>query len=110
MTVIDGPGRGTQLPPERRKPKLAGAAQRQIREVVVEVESTSEENVLGSDDEVRCFCDKREIGETVQCEVCVGWFHFGVFKNEGRQCTGWKDLRMLFLPVGENVGIDKVGR
>ena len=39
-------------------------------------EAPSEENDLGSDGEVRCFCnDKREMGEMVQCEVCAGWFH-----------------------------------
>ena len=41
----------------------------------MEVESVSEKSDLGND-EVRSFCnDKREIGEMVQCEVCVGWFH-----------------------------------
>ena len=42
----------------------------------VEVESTSKQNDLGSDDEVRCFCNnKGRKVEMVQCEVCVGWFH-----------------------------------
>ena len=57
------------------KSESAGVAQRQIREESVEVESISEKSDLGND-EVRCFCnDKREIGEMVQCEMCVGWFH-----------------------------------
>ena len=30
----------------------------------------------GDDGEVRCFCNvRKETGEMVQCEVCVGWFH-----------------------------------
>ena len=63
----------------------------------MDVECTFEENVPGSDGEVRCFCnDRREIGVMVQCEVCVGWFHLECLrKKEGVVC--WM-VRPLFVP------------
>ena len=75
-------------------------------------EVPSEENDLGSDSEVRCFCnDKREMGEMrgairSMCRMVP----FEVFKNErGSWYAGWKSLRLLFLFVCDSVRIDKVG-
>ena len=61
---------------------------------------------------MRCLCnDKREIGETVQREMCPHWFNLECLRM--KEGVGVLDRRalfcLLFLSSCESIGTDKVG-